>query len=127
MPIRLQVPASGTAVLMRRAALTDHPATPRPRKSGHVTPGYRWAVVSRCLAALFGGYILAALTSVCVTQWAPMPRADAVLSGMMLSFLSLLAATIWCFACRTAWRAWCGLLLPGMLLGVLFGLGRWLS
>jgi hypothetical protein len=112
---------------MRGATLTDREPAPRPRKPSRVTPGYRWAVASRSIAALFGGYLLAALTSVCVTQWAPMPRVDAVLSGMMLSFLTWLAATIWCFACRTAWRAWLGILLPGVLLAALFGIGRWLS
>ena len=125
--MRLQVPETDSVALMRSVTLPERQAAPRPGKSGRVTAGYRWAVASRSVAALFGGYLLAALTSVCVTQWAPMPRADAVLSGMMVSFLTLLVATIWCFACRTAWRAWLGILLPGALLGAVFGLGRWLS
>jgi hypothetical protein len=99
----------------------------RTAKGSQVSLAYRLAVTSRILAALFGGYLIAALTSVCITQWVPMPRADAVVTGMMSSFLAYLLVVIWCFACRTAWRAWAGILLPAAILAALFGLGRWLS
>ncbi|KFE57746.1 hypothetical protein IV01_02780 [Pseudomonas syringae] len=99
----------------------------RKVKSAQVSLAYRLAVTSRALAALFGGYLLAALTSVCLTQWLPMSRADAVVTGMLLSFLAYLGAVIWCFACRSAWRAWAGILLPAAILAALFGIGRWLS
>ena len=99
----------------------------RKAKGAQVSLAYRLAVTSRVVAALFGGYLLAALTSVCLTQWLPMSRADAVVTGMLLSFLAYLGAVIWCFACRTAWRAWIGILLPAALLAALFGIGRWLS
>lgn len=100
-----------------------------PRKAGsaQVSLAYRLAVTSRTLAALFGGYLLAALTSVCLSQWLPMSRADAVVTGMLLSFLTYLVAVIWCFACRTAWRAWLGILLPAAVLAAIFGIGRWWS
>ncbi|AIS14872.1 hypothetical protein JM49_25335 [Pseudomonas chlororaphis subsp. aurantiaca] len=75
---------------------------------------YRLAVTSRVLAAVFGGYLLAALSSVCMTLLLPVSRADAVVSGMMTSFLFYLVAVLWCFACRTAWQAWLGLLLPAL-------------
>lgn len=99
----------------------------RKAKAAGVSLAYRLAVTSRIVAALFGGYLIAALTSVCITQWMPMPRADAVVTGMMLSFVAYLLAVIWCFACRTAWRAWAGILLPAAILAAVFGLGRWLS
>ena len=99
----------------------------RKAKGAQVSLAYRLAVTSRTLAALFGGYLLAALTSVCLTQWLPMSRADAVVTGMLLSFLAYLGAVIWCFACRTALRAWFGILLPAAVLAAVFGLGRWLS
>jgi hypothetical protein len=98
----------------------------RPGKGAALSLAYRLAVTSRILAALFGGYLVAALTSVCVSQWMPMARADAVVTGMLLSFLSYLVAVLWCFACRTAWQAWIGVLLPSALLGVAFACGRWL-
>jgi hypothetical protein len=99
----------------------------RKAKGTGVSLAYRLAVTSRIIAALFGGYLIAALTSVCITQWVPMARADAVVTGMMSSFLAYLLGVIWCFACRTAWRAWAGILLPAAILAALFGLGRWLS
>ena len=98
----------------------------RPSKGAALSLAYRLAVTSRILAALFGGYLVAALTSVCISQWMPMSRADAVVTGMLLSFLSYLVAVLWCFACRTAWQAWIGVLLPSALLGAAFACGRWL-
>ncbi|MBH3427967.1 DUF3649 domain-containing protein [Pseudomonas alkylphenolica] len=86
---------------------------------------YRLAVTSRCLAAVLGGYVLAAMASVCVTLLAPMPKAEAVISGMMLSFLFYLVAFLWCFACRSAWHAWWGVLLPSLVLGAINGLAYW--
>ncbi|HEX8595517.1 MAG TPA: DUF3649 domain-containing protein [Pseudomonas sp.] len=99
----------------------------RVAKGSAVSMAYRLAVASRILAAVFGGYLVAALTSVCITQWIPMPRADAVITGMLLSFLAYLVAVLWCFACRTAWQAWFGVLLPCAVLAAVFAIGRWLS
>jgi len=123
------LPFPGGCVLMDGAMMdTSQIKKPaRKAKSAQVSLAYRLAVTSRTLAALFGGYLLAALTSVCLTQWLPMPRADAVVTGMLLSFLAYLGAVIWCFACRTAWRAWAGILLPAGILAALFCIGRWLS
>lgn len=85
----------------------------------------RLAVVSRVLAAALGGYLLAALTSVCVTQFAPLARADAVVLGMTLSFLVYLPAVLWCFVSRSAWRAWGGVLLPSAILAAMYTASRW--
>jgi hypothetical protein len=86
---------------------------------------YRLAVTSRALAAVVGGYLLASLASVCMALWLPTSRADAVVSGMMSSFVFYLLAVIWCFACRTAWRAWLGVLLPSAILAISAGLTYW--
>lgn len=88
---------------------------------------YRLAVTSRVLAAVLGGYIVAALASVSLSLWLPMARADAVVTGMMTSFLAYLGAVIWCFACRSAWRAWLGLLVPSLVLAPVAGLAYWLG
>ncbi len=66
-------------------------------------------LVSRIVAALFGGYALAALTSVAMLAL-PMSKPEAVLAGMLLSFIVYTAAVIWVFAVRSARRAWAGLL-----------------
>ncbi|MHC8311009.1 DUF3649 domain-containing protein [Pseudomonas sp. GT1P32] len=88
---------------------------------------YRLAVTSRVLAAVLGGYIVAALASVSLTLWVPMARADAVVTGMMTSFLAYLGAVIWCFACRSAWRAWLGLIVPSLVLAAASGLAYWMG
>ncbi|MDQ3200611.1 MAG: DUF3649 domain-containing protein [Pseudomonadota bacterium] len=86
---------------------------------------YRMAVASRALAAVLGGYVVAALASVCLTIWLPMARADAVVTGMMTSFVAYLCAVLWCFACHSAWRAWSGLIVTSLLLASLAGLAYW--
>lgn len=88
---------------------------------------YRLAVTSRSLAALLGGYLLASMASVCIALLAPLPRVDAVITGMMLSFVFYLLAFIWCFACRSAWRAWLGVLLPSLVLAMIDGLAYWVK
>ena len=88
---------------------------------------YRLAVASRVLAAVVGGYLLASLASVCLSLWLPMARADAVISGMLSSFLFYLLAVIGCFTCRTAARAWFGVLVPSAVLASLAGLAYWMA
>ena len=96
-------------------------------KSPTLPVSYRLAVTSRVLAAVFGGYGVTALASVCLTLWVPMARAEAVVTGMTSSFVVYLLAVIWCFACRTAWRAWFGLLLASLLLAALAGMAYWME
>lgn len=94
----------------------------------HTLPvSYRLAVASRVLAALLGGYILSALASVSLTLWLPMARAEAVVTGMMSSFLVYLVAVLWCFACRSAWQAWFGLILPSLVLAAVSGVAYWMG
>ena len=70
-------------------------------------------LISRIVAALFGGYALAALGSVAVLAL-PASKPQAVLSGMLLSFIIYTCAVIWVFAVRSAWRAWAGLVLAAI-------------
>lgn len=88
---------------------------------------YRMAVASRALAAVLGGYAVAALASVSLTLWLPMGRADAVVTGMMSSFVAYLFAVLWCFACRSAWRAWSGLIVASLVLAALVGAAFWVG
>jgi hypothetical protein len=96
-------------------------------KSKTLPVSYRLAVTSRALAAVFGGYVVTALASVCLTLWVPMARAEAVVTGMTSSFLVYLLAVIWCFACRSASRAWLGLILSSLVLAALAGLAYWMA
>jgi hypothetical protein len=98
------------------------------KATGKTLPvSYRLAVTSRVLAAVLGGYVVSALASVCLTLWMPMARAEAVVTGMLSSFMVYLLAVIWCFACRTAWRAWFGLILSSLILVALAGLAHWME
>jgi len=82
----------------------------------------RWAsVLSRTLAALFGGYGLASLAAASCAVALPMPRADAVLTGMMVGLVVHAAAALWVFAAGSAVRAWLGLAAPGAALGAALG------
>ena len=70
-------------------------------------------VASRIVAAVGGGYALAALLSVAAVAL-PVSKPQSVLTGMLLSFLVHAAAVIWAFAARSATRAWAGLLLAAI-------------
>jgi len=67
-------------------------------------------IASRIVAAVGGGYALAALVSVAMVAL-PISKPQSVLAGMLLSFLVHVAVVIWAFAARSASRAWAGLLL----------------
>ena len=96
-------------------------------KAPSLPVSYRLAVTSRVVAAAVGGYLVAALASVCFSLLLPIARAEAVVSGMMLSFLFYLLAVIWCFACRSALQAWGGLLAVSAVLGAVDGLAYWMA
>ena len=74
-------------------------------------------LISRIVAALFGGYALAALSSVAVLAL-PMSKPQAVLTGMLASFLIYAAAVIWVFAVRSALKAWLGLIIVAVPLSL---------
>ena len=50
-----------------------------------------------------------------------------MLIGSMLSFVFYVLAFLWCFACRSAWRAWLGVLLPSLVLAMVNGLAYWMK
>lgn len=67
-------------------------------------------LISRIIAALLGGYALAALNSVAVLAL-PMSKPQAVLTGMLASFAIYTGAVVWVFAVRSALKAWAGLII----------------
>ncbi|ARU05164.1 iron uptake protein [Comamonas serinivorans] len=75
-------------------------------------------LASRIVAALFGGYALAALSSVAALAL-PMATPQAVLTGMLASFAVYAGAVIWVFAVRSATRAWLGLVAAALPLGLI--------
>jgi len=74
-------------------------------------------LLSRIIAALFGGYALAALCSVAAVAL-PMAPTEAVLTGMLASFVVYVCAVVWVFAVRSATRAWVGLAIAALPLSL---------
>lgn len=70
-------------------------------------------LLSRIVAAVFGGYALAALGSVAALAL-PMAKPQAVITGMLASFAIYAGAVVWVFAVRSARRAWAGLLIAAL-------------
>ena len=71
---------------------------------------YRLAVLSRAAAAAVGGYAAAAALSILLSRVLPMPRAEAVLTAMLLSFAFYAAVVVWAFAARNPQTVWLALL-----------------
>ena len=83
---------------------------------------YRLDVLSRCVAAVMGGYALSAVFAASLglaLAHSGTARADAVLSATMAAFLVHAIAALLAFGCATAWRAWLGIGLPTVALGAL--------
>jgi hypothetical protein len=89
--------------------------------SGAASPWYQrpWlGVLSRSLAAIFGGYALAASVNVFLSLALPMQRSQAVLTSMLLAIIACACAPLWAFATRSALRAWVGIGIPTLLLAL---------
>jgi hypothetical protein len=69
----------------------------------------RWSVATRILAALPGGYGLAALWSLAWVARYDGPRADAVLIGTVTSFAVWAMLALWIFAAASTVRVVLGL------------------
>ena len=75
---------------------------------------------SRCVAAVLGGYALANTLPVAIVAASngAIPRADAVLVAMQLSFVVYTCAVMWAFGARSVRAAWAGLAWPALLAGL---------
>lgn len=87
-----------------RGSRRDPKARPSLRRA-------RWGLASRLLAGGVGGYALAQVLPVALVAvaGAALPRADAVLVAMQLSFTVYALAFMGAFAARSACRAWVGI------------------
>jgi hypothetical protein len=97
------------------AKSTRHGWQPR----GNAGLRYRVGVAVRAVAAIGGGYAVAALCSAAVALYLPATRAEAALTGTMVAFVVYPCAVLWVFAARSATRAWLGLLWAAAALGAL--------
>ena len=76
------------------------------------------------MAALLGGYVFTVAFVSCVAVIWPGRLADAMQSGLMLSFAIYTAAMIWSFSQSSWQRAWAVMLLPAI---IMWGASLWLS
>lgn len=90
----------------------------RPRSRADVVR-HRWSVAARALAALPGGYALAALLASALALLSSAPREEAVAAAALPAYAVHLAAAIWAFWARTAARAWLGVGAPALALALL--------
>ena len=74
-------------------------------------------VAARIVGAVFGGYALGALASVAALAL-PIGAPQAVITGMLASFVVYAGAVIWVFLARSARRAWAGLLIAAVPLAL---------
>jgi len=75
-----------------------------------VTWRYRADVVARLIAAIGGGYMVAALLGIASAWTLPGERIDAIAFGTIAGLLALPVAAMGCFWARSAVRAWIGIL-----------------
>ncbi|HEX7865999.1 MAG TPA: DUF3649 domain-containing protein [Variovorax sp.] len=84
---------------------------------------HRLGVASRAVAAIAGGYGIAALSATVLALCLPaafgMARSEAAMTGTLASFIVFALAVMWVFAARTALRAWFGLVVAALPLGLL--------
>lgn len=90
---------------------------------------YRLAITSRAVAAVAGGYAVAAGFAAALSLGLAqlMPRVEAVLTATMLAWLAYAMAAGWAFYARTAWGAWAGTLLPALVLGACAIAPHWMK
>jgi hypothetical protein len=74
-----------------------------------VDAAYRWSVASRCAAAAAGGYALVSMLQVAFMAVLPTEYYKALLFSSQTGYLYWTGIIVWCFATRTALRAWLGL------------------
>lgn len=80
---------------------------------------YRWQIALRVAVAIIGGYALANIAAILLSYLLPMPKSDAVMTGILMSFAIYTGAIMWVFAVRSVKKAWLGLVAPSMVLGAL--------
>ncbi len=74
-----------------------------------VDAAYRWSIASRFIAGALGGYVVVTLLHVAFMALLPADYHQALLFSSQTGYLYWTGILIFCFATRTATRAWLGL------------------
>ncbi|MET0355649.1 MAG: DUF3649 domain-containing protein [Cellvibrio sp.] len=80
---------------------------------------YRREIATRFALAVIGGYALANISGIVLSYLLPMPKSDAVMTGILLSFAIYTCAVIWVFAVQSVRKAAVGLVAPSAVLGII--------
>ena len=95
-------------------AKSAKPAKPPPWRR-------RLDVAARSVAAIFLGYLFAALSTAVLARVLPGPRAEASMAATLLSFAVYASVAVWAFADAKTWRVWLGLIAgSGLLAAILW-------
>lgn len=84
---------------------------------------YRLGVASRALAAIGGSYAVTSLAVMALALMLPGREVDRVVAATLTGLAVFPCCVMWCFATRTALKAWLGLILTGLVLGAIIWLG----
>ena len=67
-------------------------------------------ITLRVLTALIGGFVLANLVAILIAQWSPNENVDAIVAGMMTSFIVYTFAVMFVFSTKTVRSAAFGII-----------------
>jgi hypothetical protein len=81
-------------------------------------------ILSRIVAAIFGGYALTYLVAAAASLWLPMPRSEAVLYASAFCFIVYVAVAMYAFAERSVLRLWLALIIASLICGALIWIGK---
>jgi hypothetical protein len=84
-----------------------------------VDAAYRWGIASRFIAAALGGYAIVSLLHVAFMALLPIAYPRALLFSSQTGYLWWTGLVVWCFAARTARRAWLGLAMLALPLAII--------
>lgn len=93
------------------------PRVKRPKKVKPATPfSYRFMIFYRFVLALVGGYILSALSAICIAELFVANPASAAMSATLIAFCVYCTAFIWVFMVQKTVKASLGIVIPSLVL-----------
>jgi hypothetical protein len=84
-----------------------------------IDAAYRWSVASRFVAAALGGYAVVTLLHLAFIALLPIDYHQALLFSSQTGYLWWTGIFVWCFAVRSAKRAWLGLMVVAVPLALI--------
>ncbi|MEG0483360.1 MAG: hypothetical protein RR575_05785 [Acinetobacter sp.] len=89
-------------------------------KSSSSLMTYRLMIFYRFILAIFGGYVLAALSAIVIAQTFSEYRVASVMSATLLAFSIHCAAFIWVFMVNKTLKASLGIVVPCLVLWTIY-------